>query len=525
MATTKKSALQSALVLTASSIGLQLLAFAYRVFISRVTGPEGIGVLQLVMPVYGILISLTYGGFTTAITQLASERGALGDHGGMRLVVRLSLIGFAILFVVVAIPTALFSGWISESVLGDAETRLALLILLPCLLLTGLENIFKSWFYGVKHVKPPAISDQLEQIVRIAAVVGLLLWLRPTDPAMAAAVIVAGMTVSELFSSTLLAVWYRKARPSDGKAAHPGGLFKKLMAIALPVSASALAGNLLSAANTVLVPKRLMASGMPQQQAVGMLGVALGMALPLFFLPMAFMGPLVMVMLPRLSESVAVGDMADAHRKMGKALYATGLIALPAVAVLAPIGPAVMQLLYQQTVPLDYILLTAVAMTLTYYQMITAGMLNGTGFQSRAMVSTIVGDILQLGITWFTVSNPQIGIYGFFWGMIAGAALSVVMNIRCLNTKIEFRVKWAQWVVLPGLAAIACALACYNVNSLMKGLGWADMPAMLWAVAAAAVVFLLSLKIQGVRIGSYVKSLLPGARAKAKAAGIMPFFF
>ena len=519
----KKSALQSALMLTASSIGLQLLGFAYRVFISRVTGPEGIGVLQLVMPVYGILISLTYGGFTTAITQLASEHGALGDKGAMRLIVKLSLIGFVLLFVAVSIPMVLYSDWISETVLGDGETRLALLFLLPCLLLTGLENIFKSWFYGVKEVKAPAISDQMEQIVRIAAVVGLLLWLRPKDPAMAAAVIVAGMTISELFSSTLLAVWYRKARPASGKAAHPAGLFKKLMLVALPVSASALAGNLLSAANTVLVPQRLMASGMPQQQAVGALGVALGMALPLFFLPMAFMGPLVMVMLPRLSESLAVGNMADAHRKMGKAFYGTGLIALPAVAVLAPIGPAVMQLLYKQTLPLDYILLTAAAMALTYYQMITAGMLNGTGLQSRAMISTIAGDILQLGITWVTVSNPKIGIYGFLWGMIAGAALSVVMNVRCLDSKLEFKLKWAQWVLMPVLAAAACALACGNVNTLMKSWGWGTVPAMLWAVAAAALVYLLCLKIQGIRVGPYLKSMLP--KGKAQTAGAMPFFF
>lgn len=194
MPTVRKSALQSALVLTASSIGLQALGFAYRIFISRATGAQGMGVLQLVMPVYGILISLTYSGFTTAITNLSSEHSALGDPGGMRQPVRLSLAVFLVLFAIVAIPTVAFSGWISTNLLGDGETRLALLILLPCLLLTGFENIFKSWFYGVKNVKAPAISDQLEQIVRIAAVVGLLLWFRPTDPAIAAALIVAGAT-------------------------------------------------------------------------------------------------------------------------------------------------------------------------------------------------------------------------------------------------------------------------------------------------------------------------------------------
>ncbi len=194
MSTAKKSALYSALILSASSIGLQLLGFGYRIFISRVTGAEGMGVYQLVMPVYSILYSITLSGICTAVTSIASSQNALGDGAGMLKLVRQSLLLFVMLFGAVALPAALFSGWISERALGDAETRLALLIMLPCLFLTGFENIFKSWFYGVKNVKPPALSDQLEQIVRIAAVAALLLAFPPESPAMAAALIVAGAT-------------------------------------------------------------------------------------------------------------------------------------------------------------------------------------------------------------------------------------------------------------------------------------------------------------------------------------------
>lgn len=194
----QKSALYSAMVLSASSIGLQILGFAYRIFISRVTGATGMGVFSLVMPVYAILISVTFGGLGTAVTNVASSQNALGDTLGMRRLIRIALLLFVGLYAAAAIPTALFSGWVSTHALGDADTRLALLILLPCLFLTGIENIFKSWFYGVKNVGLPAISDNLEQIVRIAAVVVLLLLFAPKDPAMAAALIVAGATSMNL---------------------------------------------------------------------------------------------------------------------------------------------------------------------------------------------------------------------------------------------------------------------------------------------------------------------------------------
>jgi stage V sporulation protein B len=154
------------------------------------------GVFQLVMPVYGILISVTFGGLGTAVTNVSSSQNALGNSSGMRRLIRISLLLFFVLYVVSAIPTAMFSGWVSEHALGDSETQLALLIMLPCLFLTGIENIFKSWFYGIKNLSLPAISDNLEQIVRIAAVVTLLLLFSPKEPAMAAALIVAGDTVT-----------------------------------------------------------------------------------------------------------------------------------------------------------------------------------------------------------------------------------------------------------------------------------------------------------------------------------------
>ena len=333
------------------------------------------------------------------------------------------------------------------------------------------------------------------------------------------------MTISELFSSTLLAFWYRRDRPAGTKPARRAGMLRKLLAVALPVSASALAGNLLSSANTVLVPQRLMASGMPQSEAVGALGVALGMALPLFLLPMAFVGPLVMVMLPRLSEGCATGAMDGVHRRMGKALYAVGLIALPVVAALAPIGQPVCRLLYGQELPPDYLLILAAAMVFTYYQIVTAGMLNGTGLQSRAMMSTIIGDVLQLAITWFTVANPAIGIYGFLWGMLLGAALSAALNFIWLIQKKGFRVQWARWIAQPWLAAAVTGLTTHNIFSLTQGLGWADLPSMAWAMAAGALACLLCLKIQGVRFGEYLRQLVPKKLSVAPAYGFHWFYF
>ena len=62
------------------------------------------------------------------------------------------------------------SDFVSVAFLGDARTQLGLILLLPCVALTGVENIHKHFFYGTGVVRPPAVVELMEQFIRAAAV-------------------------------------------------------------------------------------------------------------------------------------------------------------------------------------------------------------------------------------------------------------------------------------------------------------------------------------------------------------------
>lgn len=337
------------------------------------------------------------------------------------------------------------------------------------------------------------------------------------------------MTISEVFSSSFLAIRYRLARPRARAAARAAGdgegLLGRLLALALPVSASAVAGSLLHAANVVLVPRLLTASGMAPDKAVSALGVLAGMAMPLFMLPMSFIGPLVTVALPRLSESAALNRPADVQRRAGKALHATALIALPALFALAPAGPLLCRLLFAQDLPLPYFLWLAGASVFTYYQAVTGGVMNGIGLQRRAMVDSILGGVLQIAITWLTVPNPAFGIYGFMLGMAAGSALTVGLNLRILAGRGNIRIRWARWFAMPLLAAMATGLAVANAVILADALALPDLAAVVCSGAAGACLFLLCLRLQGIFPGKYVKELLSSVKLSSFRNTVSTSFF
>ena len=60
--------LYGTLLLTATGLVNQLLGFFYRILLSRLIGSEVMGLYQLIMPVYSVLLSVTAVGLTAAVS-------------------------------------------------------------------------------------------------------------------------------------------------------------------------------------------------------------------------------------------------------------------------------------------------------------------------------------------------------------------------------------------------------------------------------------------------------------------------
>ena len=246
------------------------------------------GLYQLIMPAYSIFLSIAVTGLTVAVSSLSAQYAAVENHRGVWQILLAALRGLVLLWLPLALAVGLFNRPIAELLLGDTRTRLGLVLLLPVLLLTGVENLTKHHFYGIGEVRLPAAVELGEQFVRTAAVLGLVWLLLPEDPGLTVGLIVLGMLVSEVFSSSTLTLLRRRReggtrRSGDGV---PAGLLRRQMArVAIPVGATALLGNLMGSANSVLIPRKLMAAGLSESAAMSEFGVVFGMTMPMLTLP------------------------------------------------------------------------------------------------------------------------------------------------------------------------------------------------------------------------------------------------
>lgn len=492
----------------------QLLAFVYRVILSRLVGAEVMGLYQLIMPAYSIFLSIAVTGLTVAVSSLSAQYAAVENHRGVWQILLAALRGLVLLWLPLALAVGLFNRPIAELLLGDTRTRLGLVLLLPVLLLTGVENLTKHHFYGIGEVRLPAAVELGEQFVRTAAVLGLVWLLLPEDPGLTVGLIVLGMLVSEVFSSSTLTLLRRRReggtrRSGDGV---PAGLLRRQMArVAIPVGATALLGNLMGSANSVLIPRKLMAAGLSESAAMSEFGVVFGMTMPMLTLPSAFVSALCLAIVPRLSECQARKNGRECREKISKAILAASVIVLPATALLVTLGPELGRMLFQNERVGEMVLPLSVGVVLNSYESVLAAILNGIGRQSQSAAVSLLCGAIQLV---FTCTGR--GLSGFLAGLIVSSLLGVALRLLLVARRTELRLDFFQSFSGPGLGALLAGLC---VRLLYLALERQGCPAAAVLVSCTAVglflylVTLWMLDIHPLRLFH----LLPAARRAARS--------
>lgn len=503
--------LAGTLLLTATGLFAQVVGFLYRMLLSRLIGAETMGLYQLVVPVYSVLMSVTAVGLTVAVSTLSARYHALGDDGAVRSVLRRALKSFFLLAVPLGLAVAALSDPISVYVLGDARTRLGVVVLVPCMLLTGVENLHKHCFYGIGRVRPPAAVETAEQVIRAAAVLLLLAALLPRSAEETVGVIALGMVLCEVFSACALTLLFRRhwRRFPPGPAREEiGG--RRLAAIALPVGATSLLGTLLGSVNSVLIPAKLVEGGMTLSEAMSEFGVLCGMTLPLLNLPTGFIGALCLVMVPDLSRRVAGGDRRAAAGFLDRVMSATSLLMAPAMALLAVVGPTVGRALFRDERVGELIVSLAVGTLLGCWQSVLSGALNGLGLQGRAARNAILSDAVQLAFTFFAVS--RFGLAGFAAGYVASGLAGAGLNLASVLRAAGLRVRAFRWFVRPLLAAGLMGLWCNLMFRVMIDAGCGRGWSVLVCAALGLAVYAAALLAQGLSAAA----LLPWAGAYFK---------
>ncbi|WP_281692890.1 oligosaccharide flippase family protein [Agathobaculum desmolans] len=501
----RKTVAYAAGVLACGNLALQALGFVYRIILSRYAGAEGLGVYRLVNSAYLVLHAGCLSGVTMACSRLSAVYEARGEHQRVGAVLRLAFSIFLTLCISCAAAVLLFGDEIAAGLLGDARCARAFPFMVLCLLLTGVENIFKALFIGLEQMQYTAYSEVGEQLVRIFSVGWLLRHDQSGDYGVTAMLIFAGMVISEIFSALFLTGLFRRSTRH-----HPFGgrvdtvTVRRFLGIAVPLSAASLIGNAIGSAGAVLLPQRLMAAGMRYDQALAALGVISGMAMPLLLLPSALVSSVCTALLPAVTAAQATGQQTRVRALVGRAVMTVGLIGLPATAVLIPLAPSLCMLFFSQPLTQEYVFLLGAAVAVCYYQMLSNGLLNALGLQKWSVVTGTGAELLQLALLYDWCARPMWGIYGYLLAMLLTGAAAFAVDLCILYRHTGFSLHPLRRFGVP----VVCAITLYAWTRWFYTIllyRWGSAPgAAFGALCGAVGIYVLVLRLFGIRLVRYL---------------------
>lgn len=485
--------LKGTLILTISSIVVKVIGSLNWIILSRVLGGEGIGLYQMGFPIYLMAITLSSAGIPVAISIITAEKLAQKDFLGAKRVFNVSL---RLLFVTgLFFASMLLFGaqWLVDNHwIRDGRAYYSIIALAPAVFFVTFLASFRGYLQGWQIMMPTAVSEIVEQLMRVITMLFFANMFMPYGLAYAAGGASMGAGVGA-FCALLVLMWFygrlKQKLKEDLAEQNPlaikesaGAIISRLLRLALPVSMSSLMLPVVANLDLLIVPKRLEAAGFDISQATEFFGYLTGMAVPLINLATIFTAAMTISLVPAISESRALGDEFGIKGKTKTAFRVALIITFPCSVGMYFLAEKIATLIYNAPGAATAIETMSIGILLLGLHQISTGILQGLGRTSIPVINMILAAAVKVFLSWTFTAIPELGIKGAAMATVADFALAAFLNMIFIYKYTGFALPFAG-VFKPALASAVMGAAVYGVIAATPTWGgWAILAAMIIAV-------------------------------------------
>lgn len=436
----KNPLITGTIFMSAAGVISRLIGFFYRIFLSRTIGAEGLGIYQLIAPVFSVCFALTASSIQTAISKFVGDSigscaGGCGEKRargylvlGLLLSGTLSLITGGIVY--------RYAELIAVRFLGEARCAPLLVLLTYSLLPACIHSCINGYYYGKKRALVPSVCQLMEQIARVGGVYIIYLVLRekniPLNPTHA----VIGLVLGEFAGlfTCLFAFSFEKKAPKG--ESHPlketgGPMFQMFLAMVIPLTLNRLTVSFCNSLENLLIPKKLMAFGYSNADALSIYGVLTGMAFSIILFPNVLTNSLSVLLLPSVSEARGQNNLKKVAGTIKKATLLGLLLGLCFTIIFLLTGRFIGSRVFHNALAGVFIRRLSFLCPLMYITGLLSSILNGLGHAGRVLYVNLLACLMRIGMILFLV--PVYGIGAYLWGMLFSYVFTTVACLWLLR--------------------------------------------------------------------------------------------
>ena len=403
----KSGFIKSAVTIATGGFIAKLIGALYRIPLTNLIGGKGIGLYQLVYPVYCLLLTVSATGIPSSIAKLVAEK--IGKNQSPQSVFKTAMKLFLSVGFVGSVLMAVFAPVLANAQ-GSKSVVAGYYALAPSVLLVSAISVFRGYFQGKNDMIPTALSEITEQLVKVA--LGLIFAYMYRERIERAVVfLLLAVSVSELFALCLMWLLYKRDKPIQPRGA--GVRIKTVLRLSIPVTLSAILIPVSSLVDSVLAVRFMRAYA---ENAVTLYGLFSGGAVTIINLPVSVCYGLAAASIPAVAKAKA--EQKGVRKKVFFALGITALVALPAAVGLYLFANPAVKIVFRSLSDNEREILVLLvksfsisAFTLSCAQTLSA-CLTAQGKPQYAAFSMAVGVVVKTVCYTLWLKNPSISIFG-----------------------------------------------------------------------------------------------------------------
>lgn len=455
-----KAYLKGVALLTIAALFVKVLSVVYRVPFQNLVGDHGFYIYQQIYPFVAIFVIWTSSGLAVAISKILADLGQDQRQYEKNAIVHilfLFLLALSIIcFIILFFGAATFAHWMGDPKLADL-LRLGSFVVfsMPAL------AVYKGLFQSAGIMRPVAYAQMVEQIVRVAIILGGTWIILSTTGSLydAGKMALAGTVVGEFAGILLLMIFIKKhtslkikMTPIEKRTSSAWSIIKKLMVLSISISMSSLVLLVFQLIDSFTVYSTLRKLGISSLQAMEMKGVY-DRGQPLVQVGLVIASSLSLAIVPLVAQASKKRHGQDAERYIQLTYRTSLLFGVAAAAGLILVMPNVNVTLFE-TPELSSVLSIFVLQIIWLSLIMTlTAILQGLDQLKIPACLLVIGVLVKLCLNKFLILHY--GIVGAAWAGNLGLFITAIGLIWYFKKEEKMNLATARFYSGMAFAALA----------------------------------------------------------------------
>ncbi|MGG4409621.1 polysaccharide biosynthesis protein [Niallia taxi] len=464
--------LRGTFILTLGTMISKALGLFYVIPFNMIVGKEGTILYQYSYVAYTIVISIATAGIPLAVSKFISKYNAMGEYGVSRRLFKSGLLVMTCTGVVCFLAMYFLAPFLAEinipeddldSSVKDVTTVIRAVSF--AVIVVPVMSLIRGFFQGHESMGPSAVSQVVEQIVRIIfmlAGAAAVLYVFKGDIVTAVSISTFAAFVGAIGGlAVLIYYWVKRKKHFNSMLDEDkqqitdislGSMYKEILISAAPFVFVGIANPLFQFIDTITFNRAMAVVGLSAVSET-QLNAFNYQTHKIVIIPVSLATAFSMTLVPMITRAFVSGDQKSVNHNLNQAFQILLFITLPATIGLSVLAEPVYRLFYGTTdlaLGTEVLRLYAPVAILFSLYAVTAAILQGINEQRFTVLSLLVGLLVKLSLNMPLIERWEAN--GAILATALGYSAAIIINIFVIKVfaQYPFRLVLRRSVLIIG---------------------------------------------------------------------------